>query len=189
MFEPTAHDILFDAFTFYLRKLYFKILATTVNLYYVYYWFQVLSARKVQLVLGYFVRCIRRVGEFEASVKQPESRAIPNIAADKNSDKYILELQPAIKGLESQIFEADLVLWTVGSKPLLPHVEPPNNRFHDRSWSCYNREKTTSYIWRRWPRAIKTCLRSYFCSRKPTVWHHSKSLKNFGMFVCPPVEE
>ncbi|KAK9230086.1 hypothetical protein WN944_023053 [Citrus x changshan-huyou] len=91
----------------------------------------VLSARKVQLVLGYFVRCIRRVGEFEASVKLPESRAIPNIAADKNSDKYILELQPAIKGLESQIFEADLVLWTVGSKPLLPHVEPPNNRFHD----------------------------------------------------------
>lgn len=81
--------------------------------------------------MGYFVRCIRRVGEFEASVKQPESRAIPNIAADKNSDKYILELQPAIKGLESQIFEADLVLWTVGSKPLLPHVEPPNNRFHD----------------------------------------------------------
>lgn len=92
---------------------------------------KVLSARKVQLVLGYFVRCIRRVGEFEASVKQPESRAIPNIAADKNSDKYILELQPAIKGLESQIFEADLVLWTVGSKPLLPHVEPPNNRLHD----------------------------------------------------------
>ncbi|KAK9232978.1 hypothetical protein WN943_023227 [Citrus x changshan-huyou] len=91
----------------------------------------VLSARKVQLVLGYFVRCIRRVGEFEASVKQPESGAIPNIAADKNSDKYILELQPAIKGLESQIFEADLVLWTVGSKPLLPHVEPPNNRLHD----------------------------------------------------------
>ncbi|KDO52209.1 hypothetical protein CISIN_1g009310mg [Citrus sinensis] len=92
---------------------------------------KVLSARKVQLVLGYFVRCIRRVGEFEASVKQPESGAIPNIAADKNSDKYILELQPAIKGLESQIFEADLVLWTVGSKPLLPHVEPPNNRLHD----------------------------------------------------------
>lgn len=92
---------------------------------------KVLSARKVQLVLGYFVRCIRRVGEFEASVKQPDSGAIPNIAADKNSDKYILELQPAIKGLESQIFEADLVLWTVGSKPLLPHVEPPNNRLHD----------------------------------------------------------
>lgn len=71
------------------------------------------------------------MGEFEASVKQPESGAIANIAADKNSDKYILELQPAIKGLESQIFEADLVLWTVGSKPLLPYVEPPNNRLHD----------------------------------------------------------
>ncbi|KAL9462570.1 hypothetical protein AB3S75_000551 [Citrus x aurantiifolia] len=92
---------------------------------------KVLSARKVQLVLGYFVRCIRRVGEFEASVKQPETGAIPNVAADKNSDKYILELQPTIKGLESQIFEADMVLWTVGSKPLLPHVEPPNNRLHD----------------------------------------------------------
>lgn len=92
---------------------------------------KVLSARKVQLVLGYFVRCIRRVGEFEASVKPPESGAVPNIAADENSDKYVLELQPAIKGLESQNFEADLVLWTVGSKPLLPHVEPPNNKPHE----------------------------------------------------------
>ena len=38
--------------------------------------------------------------------------------------KFILELQPAERGLESKILEADLVLWTVGSKPLLPQLEP-----------------------------------------------------------------
>ncbi|KAJ4715191.1 alternative NAD(P)H-ubiquinone oxidoreductase C1, chloroplastic/mitochondrial-like [Melia azedarach] len=89
---------------------------------------KVLSARKVQLLLGYFVRCIRRVGEFEASVKPTNSGAVPPISAEDDLEKYILELQPAVKGFESQILEADLVLWTVGSKPLLPQVEPCINK-------------------------------------------------------------
>ena len=38
--------------------------------------------------------------------------------------KFILELQPAERGLENKILEADLVLWTVGSKPLVPQLEP-----------------------------------------------------------------
>ncbi|CAN1188072.1 Alternative NAD(P)H-ubiquinone oxidoreductase C1, chloroplastic/mitochondrial [Linum perenne] len=63
---------------------------------------KVLSSRKVELLLGYFVRSIQR--------------AI--------SEKYILELQPAERGMQSQILETDLVLWTVGSKPLLPELEP-----------------------------------------------------------------
>ncbi|KAI9164981.1 hypothetical protein LWI28_005539 [Acer negundo] len=87
---------------------------------------KVLSSRKVQLFLGYFVRCIRRVGDFEASVKATESGGVQDVAAEHDSEKYTLELQPAFKGLESQILEADLVLWTVGSKPLLPPLEPCN---------------------------------------------------------------
>lgn len=42
----------------------------------------------------------------------------------KTNRKYILELKPAQRGLQSQILEADLVLWTVGSKPLVPELEP-----------------------------------------------------------------
>ncbi|KAL5753475.1 hypothetical protein ACOSP7_023653 [Xanthoceras sorbifolium] len=87
---------------------------------------KVLSSRKVQLFLGYFVRCIRRVGDIEGSVKPIESGAVQDVAAEHNSEKYVLELQPAVKGLENQILEADLVLWTVGSKPLLPPLEPCN---------------------------------------------------------------
>ncbi|KAJ0096890.1 hypothetical protein Patl1_28112 [Pistacia atlantica] len=88
---------------------------------------QVLSARKVQLLLGYFVRCIIRVGEDDTSVMPVASASVLNIASEHNSEKYILELQPAIKGLESESIEADLVLWTVGSKPLLPQLEPSRN--------------------------------------------------------------
>ncbi|CAL5369052.1 unnamed protein product [Camellia sinensis] len=40
-----------------------------------------------------------------------------------NSERLILELEPAKKGLQNQTLEADLVLWTVGSKPLLPLLE------------------------------------------------------------------
>lgn len=38
-------------------------------------------------------------------------------------EKYTLELQPAERGVQSKIIEADLVLWTVGSKPPLPQLE------------------------------------------------------------------
>lgn len=86
-------------------------------------WYKVLSSRKVQLLLGYFVRCIQRINDVEASADAPGIRENPEIA-ECNSEKYVLELQPAVKGLEGQILEADLVLWTVGSKPLLPELEP-----------------------------------------------------------------
>ncbi|XP_059624475.1 alternative NAD(P)H-ubiquinone oxidoreductase C1, chloroplastic/mitochondrial [Cornus florida] len=83
---------------------------------------KVLSSRKVQLLLGYFVRCIKSAGEFRTSNKDGE--ADYDLAAVHDAEKLILELQPAERSLQSQILEADLVLWTVGSKPLLPQLEP-----------------------------------------------------------------
>ncbi|KAI7742657.1 hypothetical protein M8C21_025545 [Ambrosia artemisiifolia] len=38
--------------------------------------------------------------------------------------KLVLEVQPTEKGAKTQLIEADLVLWTVGNKPLLPQLEP-----------------------------------------------------------------
>lgn len=61
--------------------------------------------------MGYFVRCVRRSEDYSENL-------------ENNAGKYILELQPAQKGLKSQIVEADLVLWTVGSKPPLPELAP-----------------------------------------------------------------
>ncbi|XVE86450.1 hypothetical protein DITRI_Ditri18aG0035100 [Diplodiscus trichospermus] len=84
---------------------------------------KVLSSRKVQLLLGYFVRCIKRVSDVEASADATGITESQDIGAC-NSEKYVLELQPAEKGLKSQILEADLVLWTVGAQPLLPELEP-----------------------------------------------------------------
>lgn len=83
---------------------------------------KVLSSRKVQLLLGYFVRCIRKVGDLEIPELVKEGVAAQE--SEGHSERYILELQPAEKGLESQIVEADLVLWTVGAKPRLPQLEP-----------------------------------------------------------------
>lgn len=71
---------------------------------------QVLSSRKVELLLGYFVRSIRRSAD--------------PLSSGNESDKFILELQPSQRGLQSQILEADIVLWTVGSKPPLPELGP-----------------------------------------------------------------
>ena len=59
----------------------------------------------------------------EASADATGIRESQDIA-ECNSEKYVLDLQPAEKGLKSQFLEADLVLWTVGSKPLLPELEP-----------------------------------------------------------------
>ncbi|WJX47807.1 Nuclear pore complex subunit [Trifolium repens] len=83
---------------------------------------KVLSSRKVELLLGYFVNCIRRAGELESSntltgVDENLIETVPGF------EKYILELQPAERGVQNKIIEADLVLWTVGSKPPLPHLE------------------------------------------------------------------
>ncbi|PON52821.1 FAD/NAD(P)-binding domain containing protein [Parasponia andersonii] len=80
---------------------------------------KVLSTRKVQLLLGYLVRSISRVEDVESSAAPAEGEVVQYV-----SEKYVLELQPTERGLKSQILEADLVLWTVGSKPLLPQLEP-----------------------------------------------------------------
>lgn len=64
------------------------------------------------------------MGVAEASEKPTEGRAVQGVATGHDVEKYILELQPAERGLQSKIIEADLVLWTVGSKPLLPQLEP-----------------------------------------------------------------
>ncbi|XP_043718614.1 alternative NAD(P)H-ubiquinone oxidoreductase C1, chloroplastic/mitochondrial-like [Telopea speciosissima] len=88
---------------------------------------KVLSSRNVQLFLGYFVRCIRKAGEFEDSSKQAEVGGDKGIGTEdhnKDSDKFVLELQPAERGLQSQVLEADIVLWTVGNKPVVPPLEP-----------------------------------------------------------------
>ncbi|GAV84138.1 Pyr_redox_2 domain-containing protein [Cephalotus follicularis] len=84
---------------------------------------KVLSSRNVELLLGYFVHCIKKVDYMETSAKMTESGAVQDIAAEHNSEKYLLELQPVEKGLQNQVLQADLVLWTVGSKPLLPPIE------------------------------------------------------------------
>ncbi|XP_020704626.1 alternative NAD(P)H-ubiquinone oxidoreductase C1, chloroplastic/mitochondrial isoform X2 [Dendrobium catenatum] len=86
---------------------------------------KVLSSRNTKLLLGYFVSSI---------IEAPPSKdsavfigAEQEISVDnevKTLSKYILELKPAQRGLQSQILEADLVLWTVGSKPLVPELEP-----------------------------------------------------------------
>ncbi|XP_050233640.1 alternative NAD(P)H-ubiquinone oxidoreductase C1, chloroplastic/mitochondrial isoform X2 [Mercurialis annua] len=84
---------------------------------------KVLSSRKVQLFLGYYVRCIRTVNDLETSAMPAELGANQNIVPEQSSEKYLLELQPAERGSQSQILEADLVLWTVGSKPLISQLE------------------------------------------------------------------
>ncbi|CAK7354664.1 unnamed protein product [Dovyalis caffra] len=85
---------------------------------------KVLSSRKVQLLLGYFVRCIQKESDLEGFAMPPEAGGFQDTVVEHGSEKYILELQPAERGLQSQILEADLVLWTVGSKPPLSQLEP-----------------------------------------------------------------
>lgn len=102
------------------------------------YPFQVLSSRKVQLLLGYFVRNIRQSSDAEDSFYSGGNSEVPEMqkehgpgkgfAAEDDVEKFILELQPAQRGLQSQNLEADLVLWTVGSKPSLPGLEPRDKR-------------------------------------------------------------
>ncbi|XP_009791312.1 alternative NAD(P)H-ubiquinone oxidoreductase C1, chloroplastic/mitochondrial-like [Nicotiana tabacum] len=86
---------------------------------------KVLLSRKVQLLLGYFVRCIKK--EVESQTSDAESKSMDS-AAD-HSESIILELQPAERGLEGQIITADIVLWTIGSKPLLPELEPSDKPY------------------------------------------------------------
>ncbi|KAK1405050.1 alternative NAD(P)H-ubiquinone oxidoreductase C1, chloroplastic/mitochondrial [Heracleum sosnowskyi] len=85
---------------------------------------KVLSSRKVQLLQGYFVSCIRQGEDNRSSGKQTDMRDIGNTPGAYDPDKLLLELQPTEKGQQSQLLEADLVLWTVGSRSLLPQLEP-----------------------------------------------------------------
>ncbi|KAD5802672.1 hypothetical protein E3N88_14032 [Mikania micrantha] len=80
---------------------------------------KVLKSRKVELLLGYFVRRIGKSADFTSSVDQSDVAAKGN-----NIEQLILEVQPTEKGAKTQLVEADLVLWTVGNKPLLPQLEP-----------------------------------------------------------------
>ncbi|KAH6833487.1 dehydrogenase C1 [Perilla frutescens var. hirtella] len=84
---------------------------------------KVLSSRNVELLLGYFVRCIRRAAEFKSSPELANVEAAHE-ATEHDHERLMLELQPTERGIQSQIVEADLVLWTVGSKPLLPELQP-----------------------------------------------------------------
>lgn len=89
--------------------------------------YQVLSSRNVQLFLGYFVSCIRKPDVAKDSDCSTESGG--DITGEQNNEKLVLDLQPAERGLQGQMLVADLVLWTVGSKPLIPSTEPPNQPY------------------------------------------------------------
>lgn len=75
-------------------------------------------------MLGYFVRCVKRNAEFGTSPELTNVKAVHDIIEAHKHERFILELQPADRGIQSQVVEADLVLWTVGSKPLLRQLEP-----------------------------------------------------------------
>ncbi|KAL5555245.1 hypothetical protein UlMin_037481 [Ulmus minor] len=79
---------------------------------------KVLSTRKVELLLGYFVRAISRVSEVEGEN-----------STEPSSQKYTLELQPVERRSKIQILEADLVLWTIGSKPLISDLKPSDRPY------------------------------------------------------------
>ncbi|XP_052191441.1 alternative NAD(P)H-ubiquinone oxidoreductase C1, chloroplastic/mitochondrial [Diospyros lotus] len=83
---------------------------------------RVLASRKVQLLLGYFVRSIRRASNLRNL--DNDVGAVNDLMALQDPERLVLDLQPAERGLKNKILEADLVLWTVGSKPLLPQLEP-----------------------------------------------------------------
>jgi demethylphylloquinone reductase len=78
---------------------------------------QVLESRNIELLLGYFVSCIKEVG------------SVSDDGSTRKQKKYILELQPAQRGLQKQLLEVNLVLWTVGSAPLVPRLQPPDQPF------------------------------------------------------------
>ncbi|KAL8131640.1 alternative NAD(P)H-ubiquinone oxidoreductase C1, chloroplastic/mitochondrial [Apium graveolens] len=84
---------------------------------------KVLSSRKVELLQGYFVSCIRQSNDLRSSGEQTDMEDVGNTPGAYDPDKLILELQPTEKGQQSQLLEADLVLWTVGSRSLLPQLK------------------------------------------------------------------
>lgn len=85
---------------------------------------KVLQSRNIQLYLGYYVSCIKEASVFEDSDTPTTNREKFDSENHMPRSKFILELQPAERGLESKTLQADLVLWTVGSKPIVPQMEP-----------------------------------------------------------------
>ncbi|KAJ9558734.1 hypothetical protein OSB04_013348 [Centaurea solstitialis] len=83
---------------------------------------KVLKSRNVELLLGYFVRRIGKAGDFRSFMEESDITA-------NDPEKLVLEVQPTEKGSKTQLLEADLVLWTVGNKPLLPEMEPNGRPF------------------------------------------------------------
>ncbi|CAA3016013.1 alternative NAD(P)H-ubiquinone oxidoreductase C1, chloroplastic/mitochondrial-like [Olea europaea var. sylvestris] len=88
---------------------------------------KVLSSRNVQLLPGYVVRRIRKGGGFGTSHELTKVEALYDATEIRTPESLVLELQPAERGLQSQIVEVDLVLWTVGTKPQLPLLEHNDN--------------------------------------------------------------
>ncbi|KAL4021194.1 hypothetical protein IC575_019985 [Cucumis melo] len=88
---------------------------------------KVLSSRNVELLLGYIVRSIQRVDDAETTEEVNNNRPSQGTQPDLATSRYRLELQPTERGSQGRILEADLVLWTVGSKSLLPTLEPSEN--------------------------------------------------------------
>ncbi|GJN29301.1 hypothetical protein PR202_gb17518 [Eleusine coracana subsp. coracana] len=82
---------------------------------------KVLESRNIQLFLGYLVSCIR-----EASTSNDSSSTVTDLEIDSDHKKLILDLQPAERGRQGQILEADFVLWTVGSTSQIPWLQPPD---------------------------------------------------------------
>ncbi|KAI3983987.1 hypothetical protein MKX01_035114, partial [Papaver californicum] len=84
---------------------------------------RVLSSRNVQLLLGYYVSCIRKEEKNEALEKLLEITGDSDDAAKQPySKQLIVELQPAERSLKSQILEVDSVLWTEGILPATAQV-------------------------------------------------------------------
>lgn len=91
---------------------------------------RVLSSQKVQLLLGYVVSCIRKEVKGEIDYDDPANiLSVHNAATAHCPERIILELQPSGRDSQGQIVESDLVLWTVGSKPLLPELDLDDNSY------------------------------------------------------------
>ncbi|EPS72706.1 hypothetical protein M569_02050, partial [Genlisea aurea] len=83
---------------------------------------KVLASRNVQLLLGYYVTRIRSEAELPPSSEVINGQSLYGKTETYDVAKLVLELQPTEKKLQNQVVEADLVLWTVGSKSQLPEL-------------------------------------------------------------------
>jgi NADH:ubiquinone reductase (non-electrogenic) len=68
---------------------------------------------------------VSSISELYAS-EDSSSMVIDAKEAAADDKKLLLELKPAQRGLQSQVLEADLVLWTVGSTSQILRLQPPD---------------------------------------------------------------